>query len=354
MRKVTPLNSLAAVTLAGALAVFGCTTNMNPGSGEPTRSGPAVGPTSPATTPGTSGGNVPMVSSYSGPDPLTIMANHAEFQTKYLGPADPDRNTAPLNLPMTGQFVNPAVIANPQSTVNSSVSSGSNQVVIGDTGDFVAIPATTIGSTSTLGSVTTGATTGATTSSATVGATGGTTLGSTTGSLVAPSTVSAASNNVSNAPSGLAGTTVASSSIPPVNSNSTFVVSPTVSSAAVTSPTAATAGVTPNSNVAATNTNTSTATTTPTGSTTGTATGSLRAFPTGMASSSSAAVTMPPVTTSSSRVRAVSPTLSTSASLRIPATRVRAVSPTLGGNGTSRIRIARAANGRVVVSNSQP
>src|SRR3954454_21801153 len=134
MRKVTPLNSLAAVTLAGALAVFGCTTNMNPGSGEPTRSGPAAGPTPPAVTPGSSGGNVPMVSAYYATDPLTVAANRSEFQTKYLGPADPDRNTAPLNLPLTGQFVNPALIVNPQSTVNSSVTSGPNQVVLGDSG----------------------------------------------------------------------------------------------------------------------------------------------------------------------------------------------------------------------------
>ena len=302
MRKVTPMNSLAAVTLAGALAVFGCTTNMNPGSGEPTRSGPAVGPTPPAVTPGSSGGNVPMVSSYSGSDPLTIMTNHAAYQTKYLGPADPDRNTAPLNVQPTGQFVNPALIANPQSTVNSSVSSAGNEVVIGDSGAFVAIPATTAASTASTGSVSASASTGATTSSVTVGATGGTTLGNTTGALVAPSTVSASSNSIPNSSSGLAGTTVASSSVPPVNANSTSVVSPTVSSSAVMSPNAATVRATPSSNVAATNTNTSSTTVTPAGS---------------MSSS-----------------------------------RVRAVSPTLGGSGTSRVRIARTANGRVVVTNT--
>ncbi len=331
MRKVTPMNSFAAVTLAGALAVFGCTTNVNPGSGQPTRSGPAAGPTPPAVTPGTSGGNVPMISSFSAPDPLAIMANHAEFQTKYLGPADPDRNSAPLNLQPTGQFVNPALIANPQSTVNSSVSSGPNQVVIGDTGGFVAVPVTTAGTTAATGVTSVGAT-----------------VGATTGSLTVPATVSGTGANISNASSG------ASSSVPPVNANSTFVVSPTVSSAAVTSPNAATVGVTPGSSVAATKTSNSTMTVTPSGSTVGTATGSLRAFPTSMASSSSdttAAVSMPSPTTTS-RVRAVSPTLGTTASLRIPATRIRVVSPTLGGNGTSRIRIARTANGRVVVTNT--
>src|SRR5580765_5571444 len=94
---------LAAIALAGTLAAFGCTTYLNPGSGDPT----GVGPSSPTSTPGTSygGGNVPMASAYnagsagtlSGGNPPMISAylasdpanSRREYQTKYLGRSDP-------------------------------------------------------------------------------------------------------------------------------------------------------------------------------------------------------------------------------------------------------------------------
>jgi predicted small secreted protein len=71
MRKLITLNRiaiptagrLAAVALACTLATA-CTTNVNPGAGEPTRSGPAAGPINPSVTPGTSfPTEVPMISS---------------------------------------------------------------------------------------------------------------------------------------------------------------------------------------------------------------------------------------------------------------------------------------------------
>lgn len=129
------------IALAALLSTAACTTNMNPGSGEPTRSGPAVGPTSPSSTPGTSGGNVPMISSFAAADPAAIMANRAEYRTKYLGVADP----APSGVVVptdanTGQYQNPAIRANPQLTVNSSVSSPATPAIGEVAPDVIAIP----------------------------------------------------------------------------------------------------------------------------------------------------------------------------------------------------------------------
>lgn len=142
MRKLTTMISLAALLSAAA-----CTTNMNPGSGEPTRQGPAVGPTSPTSTPGTSGGNVPMISSFAAADPVAIVANRAEYRTKYLGPSNPaPSGVVEANDPNTGQYQNPAIRANPQLTVNSTVSSPAIPTVANDvTGGVVAVPAGTTG-----------------------------------------------------------------------------------------------------------------------------------------------------------------------------------------------------------------
>src|SRR5258708_40143166 len=107
MRKLPPLSSpapptgwLAAVALACTLAAAGCTTYFNPGSGEPTG---GAGPTIPTSTPGTSyGGNPPMSSAYSATTQMIMAANRAELRTQYLRRASPAAERPPVNKHVAG------------------------------------------------------------------------------------------------------------------------------------------------------------------------------------------------------------------------------------------------------------
>src|SRR5439155_2316772 len=134
---------LAVVSLACTLTAFGCTTSRTAGNGQPTSSGPALGPASPTTTPGSSSGtavNPPMASSAipidptrpSSVDALAVLAADQAYQGRVLGTVNPDGAQSAGPIPTTGQFVNPALVVNPQITVNSSVSSA--QVGPGITG----------------------------------------------------------------------------------------------------------------------------------------------------------------------------------------------------------------------------
>src|SRR5437588_7677542 len=115
---------LAAGALACSLAVLGCTTNHTPGNGQPYTGTPSV-PTMPSSTPGSSSGtagNPPMASSSS--DAAAIMQAHQGHTPVYLGQAFPAIGLTQQNAPApTGQFQNPALVANPYATVNSSISS---------------------------------------------------------------------------------------------------------------------------------------------------------------------------------------------------------------------------------------
>jgi len=131
MRKLT---NLAIVSLACTLAAFGCTTNRMPGNGQPTEQTPAVGPVNTSSTPGSSSGttNPPMASGAIVVDPTrpsavdaqaTLAADQA-YQGRVLGAVSPPMTTqGNATTAPTGQFTNPAVVVNPHSTVNSSVSS---------------------------------------------------------------------------------------------------------------------------------------------------------------------------------------------------------------------------------------
>ena len=158
--------SLLAITLAASLAAFGCTTNQNLGNGTPTRSGPDVrtAPTSGVTTGGeTYTPPVPpplpqsMTSSYTRAEALptvtarvtpratarpvargtervirrspdqaaAIMAGRQALGGRYLGVVSPgmsNQQYVSANF-QTGAFQNPALRANPQVTINSSISS---------------------------------------------------------------------------------------------------------------------------------------------------------------------------------------------------------------------------------------
>ena len=127
------LRLLAVVSLAGTLTAFGCTTNRMPGNGQPAEQTPAVGPANTSSTPGSSSGttNPPMASDAivdptrpAAVDAQATLAADQGYQGRVLGAVSPPLTTQG-NAPTapTGQFANPALIVNPQSTVNSSVSS---------------------------------------------------------------------------------------------------------------------------------------------------------------------------------------------------------------------------------------
>ena len=176
MRKVVSSKQiLASTTLAAALAVFGCTSNKMPGDGQPTSmpySSPATAAptngTSGGTRPGTSGGMTPMISS--GPASMTsaavdnfaLVAQQQGFRGRIIGPSLPGQADISSSMQPTGQFQNPALVANPEITVNRSISSEPTPAYINDTGAGLTIVS---------GGGTTG-TTGAITSAATVAGTG--------------------------------------------------------------------------------------------------------------------------------------------------------------------------------------
>jgi hypothetical protein len=131
MRKLT---NLAIVSLACTLAAFGCTMNRMTGNGQSTEQTPEIGPANTSSTVGSSSGmtNPPMASGAIVVDPTRPSAVDAQatlaadqgYQGRVLGVTNPQMTTqSNAQTAPTGQFVNPALIVNPQSTVNSSISS---------------------------------------------------------------------------------------------------------------------------------------------------------------------------------------------------------------------------------------
>ena len=144
MRKVLP------ISLIMMLALLGCTLNRTPGNGQPVTATPSM---SPASTPGTSYGNTPMASSYVAPSATTsrsaqaaaIMREHQLYQPRLLGYLNAGPRTQQPNAPVyeTGQFINPSLTANPQITVNSSISSQPYPVITGGPADASVVNGTT-------------------------------------------------------------------------------------------------------------------------------------------------------------------------------------------------------------------
>jgi hypothetical protein len=184
--------AILALTLSASLAAFGCTTNQNRTNGEPVTA-PAVGPTSPSSssTPGSASNGLsepplaPMTSSFtraeSLPQPMTsssradvaaaIMAQHQPLQGRVLGPANPGSSgRGYFSDGRTGVFINPAVVTNPQVTVNSSISSPATPAIISGAGGGGGVVVNgAVVATSVNGS--TGLTSGATTAAATTAGT---------------------------------------------------------------------------------------------------------------------------------------------------------------------------------------
>jgi hypothetical protein len=131
MRKIQIDKLLAATSLALTVAASGCSTNRYPGNGEP-MTNMGYGAANRAATPGSSSGTsglTPMASAYTS-QPSTAELAEAAAQRGYrgvvLGPVDPAGTQASVPVePTGGQVVPPAMIVNPQSTINATVSSPS-------------------------------------------------------------------------------------------------------------------------------------------------------------------------------------------------------------------------------------
>ncbi|PYQ53238.1 MAG: hypothetical protein DMF59_02370 [Acidobacteria bacterium] len=142
MRKITTKQFIAATSLALMFAAVGCTTNRYPGNGQPTMTTPGYGATNQSATPGSSYGNEgipPMASSYTGipqpnTDALAIAAAEQGFRGRVLGPANPGGVQLSVSPEVTGQVIPPAMVVNPQQTINATVSSPGVQGVSGGGG----------------------------------------------------------------------------------------------------------------------------------------------------------------------------------------------------------------------------
>lgn len=211
LQKRRTSRSLLAVSLAASLAAFGCTTNLNPGNGTPTRSGPELRS---APTSGVTSGSErvttppqPMTSSYDSAQVLppvkprtitrrspdeaaAIMAGRQTLRGRYLGVVNPGPGNRPYASDYAGGFQNPALITNPQLTINSSISSPAPGSI--GNADFAGVN---------MGVATTGInTTGVTGTTGTTGTTAastvtGTALPAGSFATVRPATAEAISNN---------------------------------------------------------------------------------------------------------------------------------------------------------------
>src|SRR6266404_5446964 len=119
---------LAVAVFVCSIAVLGCSTNRTPGDGQPSM----TPPNTPAATPGSSSGtsNPPMASAMDlgnrverANEAAAIVAAHQrERFLGYINPAGP-QPTPPGQMPATGQLIPPSMYANPEATVNASISS---------------------------------------------------------------------------------------------------------------------------------------------------------------------------------------------------------------------------------------
>jgi hypothetical protein len=149
------LRIIAAIALSGSLAAFGCSTNKMPGNGEPAMSAPAAGSVAPnaTSTPGSSSGtSTPqaMISSSPAPaggfsaseDAVAVMKADEAYRGKVLGEAAPGDNSIPSQSMQqaTGQYVSPSLAANPQLTLNSSISSAPAPVTGIPDAEILAVP----------------------------------------------------------------------------------------------------------------------------------------------------------------------------------------------------------------------
>ena len=238
LRERNGLRILVAISLTIFLTGLGaCSTNYTPGNGQPAMSD-QYGSKPHASTYGSSSGTqgsvpqsrmivapetiTPMYSSSS--EAIAVLAGH---QGRFLGYANPGPASANYGLDVpTGQFVPPAMYANPESTVNSSISSAPTPVITsGVTGD--------VGGAVVIGGVSSAATTSSVTASATAPSSVTAPVFVNSGSTTTPT------NTALSTSAGLfaAGPTISSTST--ATTQNTGSLTPTMSSASTPTPTGA-------------------------------------------------------------------------------------------------------------------
>lgn len=264
---------LLAMSLAASLAAFGCTTDRNLGNGRPdgwsgVRTAPTSGVTSGSETAPTP---PPMTSSYSRPEPLprvsrtihrltpdeaaAIMADNRP-KVRILGPANPGLrgNVYYSARQVTGQWQNPAMITNPQQTINSSLTSGPTGGAItpgfddADVGAFPVAEGTSgnviAGTDGTVANATVNATSVATAAPVfTTGATVAAPASTVTATTIAP-TFATPTNTTTTTPTTIAGTAAPASTVTAAGAiarmNSTMGVRPNATTSSARTNTAAT------------------------------------------------------------------------------------------------------------------
>jgi hypothetical protein len=194
------LRGFAAAAAIASLAVFGCSTNRTPGDGQPGMTAPATPSSIPGTSSGTS--NPPMASATGSAaatgvsvdranESAAIVAAHT--RERFLGTINPAgaQPVATTPPPPTGQLIPPSAYANPETTVNASISSAPTPVVTGgsSTDGAAFLSAVSTGVTGTTAAATVGATTGATAAPA-IATTGGVTPTPTTAAIITTPTLS--------------------------------------------------------------------------------------------------------------------------------------------------------------------
>ena len=274
LQKRRTSRSLLAVSLAASLAAFGCTTNLNPGNGTPTRTGPELrsSPTSGIST-GTERVTPPpqpMTSSYNSAQvlpPVTprtvsrgipkrspaeaaaIMAGAQALRGRYLGQVNPGPGNRPYSSDFAGGLGNPAMATNPQMTINSTITSPAPGSI-----DAAAVPVTAGGAgilgTGVAGSTTTGTIGGTNTLNATAGATlAGTTTTTATGVGLPAGTLATVRPAVTETISNNPGVTSASVGVGragvPVTGTATTAITTTPTTAATATTVTAASSATP-------------------------------------------------------------------------------------------------------------
>jgi polysaccharide biosynthesis protein PslG len=187
---------LVATSLVVLLAAVGCTSNQYASNGQPT----VVTPTyNHATTPGSSSGTEgipPMASSYTyltprvDVDGLANLAAMQGYRGRILGPSGA-QGYLPGVTATGGTLVSPALLTNPQATVNTSISSQPVPVITATEGGITIAAAGTTTTTGTNAATTAAATPTATTAAlnSTTATTGALTTATGGGSTVAGSSV---------------------------------------------------------------------------------------------------------------------------------------------------------------------
>ena len=128
MRKVVTGFSLAIL-----VAALGCTTNNNPGNGQPTNA-PATMPSSPPMASSSLTPMTPSERAAASVDAFAILAAEQGYRGRVLGPANPAAvAVGPNSAPAIVEPINPAPIVNPGTTVNSSITSPATPAITGGT-----------------------------------------------------------------------------------------------------------------------------------------------------------------------------------------------------------------------------